>query len=140
MNMVDIFRKLHTAQHCIKAGRGEYEDIVFKSHHYSLTFEEGFELAKYILGIGEVRSWTGKLILHTGVRFTASEPFVLETAFTKLMGTIDEVEMRRDLTVVEQLGLAKFFLGSPEETVVESKIVLRTNFKRAPGGDIELTE
>lgn len=140
MNMVDIFRKLQTAQHHIGAGQGDYEDIVHKSLHYSLTFEEGFELAKYILGIGEVRSWTGKLLLHTGLKLTGNDPFVLSNAFQKLIGTIDAVEMRRDLTGSERLGLAKFFLGGVEETVVDSKIVLRTQFKRERCGDIVVVD
>ena len=137
-NLQDELLKLRFGKESVDLGSVTYTDLIVGSCSFSLNLEEGLELAKYVLGVNECRSWTGHLLLHTGIKRIGKDAFTLPTALTKFLCSDNKETMYRVLSIGERLGLAKFFLGIEEEKVVDSKIVLRTCFRRDPNGAIEL--
>lgn len=137
-NLQAAMIKLRFGQESVNLRSVTYKDLIVGSCSFSLNLEEGLELAKYVLGVDECRSWTGHLLLHTGIKRTGEDAFTLSTALTKFLCSRDTETMYRVLSLGERLGLAKFFLGIEEEKIVDSKIVLRTCFRRDASGSVEL--
>lgn len=142
-NLQETMLKLRFGKQSADAGAVTYDDLISGSCSFTLTLEEGLELAKYVLGVDEVRSWTGHLLLHTnqyttGIKHIEGDTFTLSTSLTKFICSSDRLMMNRILSSTEQLELAKFFLGIEKELIVDSKIVLRTCFTRDQSGNIEL--